>query len=106
VVTLFDKQWVKMFESSALTDHFPYLGIFALLILGGVGFPFPEDSTLILSGFLVAHRAIKPVPSLLVIYLGLLISDFFLYWMGKKYGRKIVEHRKFRVASRHKQLRE
>ncbi len=93
-----------MFEISTLTDHFPYLGIFALLILGGIGFPFPEDTTLILSGFLVAHRVIKPVPSLLVIYLGLLISDFFLYWMGRKYGRKIVENRRFQKLITHQRL--
>ncbi len=93
-----------MFEISTITDHFPYLGIFALLILGGIGFPFPEDTTLILSGFLVAHRVIKPVPSLLVIYLGLLISDFFLYWMGKRYGRKIVERRKFQKIISHERL--
>jgi membrane protein DedA with SNARE-associated domain len=93
-----------MFEIRTLTDHFPYLGIFALLILGGIGFPFPEDTTLILSGFLVAHWVIKPVPSFLVIYLGLLITDFFIYWMGKKYGRKIVEHRRFRKLITHEKL--
>src|SRR5574340_793530 len=76
-------------------QHFPYLGIFALLIFGGIGFPFPEDTTLMLSGFLLAHGVTKPVPLVSVIYLGLLLSDFFLYWMGKKYGRKIVEYRRF-----------
>lgn len=93
-----------MFEISAFIEHFPYLGIFALLIFGGIGFPFPEDTTLMLSGFLAAHRVIKPVPSLLVIYLGLLISDFFLYWMGRKYGRKIVEYRKFQKIITHQRL--
>lgn len=80
---------------SIMIAQFPYLGIFILLILGGIGFPFPEDTTLILSGFLVSHQLIQPLPAFFVIYPGLLISDFFLYWVGKKYGRKIVEHRKF-----------
>ena len=84
-----------MLEVTALVDHFPYVGIFALLILGGIGLPFPEDATLILSGFLVAHELIKPLPTFLVIYSGLLVSDFFLYLVGKKYGRMIVEHKKF-----------
>jgi membrane protein DedA with SNARE-associated domain len=84
-----------MFEIKAFVNHFPYLGVFALLILGGVGLPFPEDTTLILSGFLVAHDIIKPLPGFLVIYVGLLVSDYFLFWVGKRYGRKVVEHKKF-----------
>lgn len=85
-----------MFEMGTLIDHFPYLGIFALLILGGIGLPFPEDTTLILGGFLIAHDVIKPLPAFLVVYSGLLLSDFFLYSVGKKYGRILVEHKKFR----------
>ena len=85
-----------MFEASTLVEHFPYIGIFILLILGGIGLPFPEDATLILSGFLVGQNAINPFQTFLAVYSGLLISDFFLYWVGKKYGRMVVEHKKFR----------
>lgn len=84
-----------MFEATTLVEHFPYIGIFTLLILGGVGLPFPEDATLILSGFLVGENVISPFPTFLVIYAGLLISDYFLYWLGKKYGRMLVLHKKF-----------
>ncbi|NWG02263.1 MAG: DedA family protein [Syntrophaceae bacterium] len=85
-----------MFESPSFINHFPYLGIFLLLILGGIGLPFPEDTTLLLSGFLMAHHIIKPLPAFLVVYFGLLITDFSLYLVGKKYGRRIVEHKRFR----------
>jgi membrane protein DedA with SNARE-associated domain len=85
-----------MFESINLIEHFPYFGIFVLLILGGIGLPFPEDATLILSGFLIAHEVIKPFPAFVVIYPSLLITDFFLYWVGKKYVRMVVEHKRFR----------
>ena len=60
-----------------------------------MGLPFPEDTTLILSGFLVAHDIINPLPGFLVIYAGLLVSDYFLFWVGKRYGRRVVEHKKF-----------
>jgi membrane protein DedA with SNARE-associated domain len=83
-------------EVSALIEHFPYIGIFILLILGEIGLPFPEDATLILSGFLIAQRVTKPVPTLMVVYCGLLLTDFSLYWVGKKYGRKVIEHKRFR----------
>lgn len=84
-------------EIRPFIEHFSYLGIFILLILGGVGLPFPEDTTLILCGFLVAHDIIKPLRGFLVIYTGLLVSDIFLYWVGKRYGRRVVEHKKFQT---------
>ena len=84
-----------MLESTTLINHFPYLGILLLLILGEIGFPFPEDATLILSGFLTAHDVIKPLRAFSVVYLGLLLTDFSLYFVGKKYGRSIVEHKRF-----------
>ena len=80
---------------STLVEHFPYIGLFLLLILGGIGFPFPEDTTLILCGFLISTHVVKPVPALLVVYAGLLITDFSLYFVGKKYGRMIVNHKRF-----------
>ncbi len=84
-----------MLGANALLEHSPTIGIFALLILGGIGLPFPEDATLILTGFLVAQQVVKPVPAFLAVYSGLLISDFFLYWVGKKYGRMLVFHKRF-----------
>lgn len=82
-------------EISAILQQFPYLGLFALLILGGIGFPFPEDTTLILCGFLIVSGVVRPLPALIVVYIGVLITDLFLYFMGKKYGRMILTHRRF-----------
>jgi membrane protein DedA with SNARE-associated domain len=84
-----------MFETIPFIEHFPYLGLFTLLILGTLGFPFPEDGILLLSGFLAAHDVIKPFPAFFVVYSGLLMTDFLLYSVGKKYGRRIVEHKRF-----------
>ncbi len=84
-----------MNQASAIINHSPYLGIFILLLLGEIGLPFPEDATLILSGLLVSQGVTRPVPTLLTAYFGLLITDFSLYWVGKKYGRKVVEHKRF-----------
>jgi len=40
-----------MSDISGIVEHFPYLGIFALLVLGDIGLPFPKDTTLILSAY-------------------------------------------------------
>jgi membrane protein DedA with SNARE-associated domain len=84
-----------MLELGPFVNHFSYLGIFLLLILGGIGLPFPEDATLLLGGFLIDHYVIKPLPTFFVLYSGLLITDLSLYLVGKKYGRGIVEHKRF-----------
>lgn len=84
-----------MSHISGLVEHFPYIGLFLLLVLGGVGFPLPEDTTLILCGFLISTEVVNPVYALFVVYSGILITDFALYSVGKKYGRKIVAHRRF-----------
>ncbi|MDH5201876.1 MAG: DedA family protein [Nitrospirota bacterium] len=82
-------------EISGIVEHFPYIGLFILLILGGIGLPFPEDTTLILCGFLISTHVVKPIPALFVVYSGILIADYILYIVGKKYGRIIITHKRF-----------
>lgn len=84
-----------MLHISSIVEQFPYLGLFALLVLGGIGFPFPEDTTLILCGFLIFNDVVKPLHAGLVVYSGVLLSDLFLYFVGRKYGRMIVTHKRF-----------
>lgn len=81
--------------TSALIEHFPYAGLFMLLILGGIGFPFPEDTTLILCGFLISHAAVSAVPALIAVYSGVLSADLAIFLAGRKYGRKVVTHKRF-----------
>jgi membrane protein DedA with SNARE-associated domain len=84
-----------MDQTTSLIQPSPYVGIFLLLILGTLGLPFPEDTTLMLSGFLMAHDVIESLPAFLLIYPALLMTDFLLYWIGKRYGRRVVEHKIF-----------
>ena len=85
-----------MFQINSIVESFPYAGLLLLLFLGEIGLPFPEDTTLILAGFLAAQGVTELIPTLLVVYLGLLTTDFSLYLVGKKYGRKLFEHRKLK----------
>jgi len=77
-------------------NSYPYTGIFLTLILGGIGLPFPEDATLLLCGFLIAHGTIKLFPTFLVVFPLLLTTDFFVFYVGKRYGRMLVQHQTFR----------
>jgi membrane protein DedA with SNARE-associated domain len=69
------------------------LGLFLLVILGGIGVPlFPEDATFVLCGVLISTRVVKATPALSVLYLGVLLADFIIYHLGKKYGRRVITH--------------
>jgi membrane protein DedA with SNARE-associated domain len=89
-----------------IIHQFPYVGLFVLLVLGVIGFPFPEDAILILCGFLIASGVVKPAPALIVVVSGMLMTDYFLYYVGRKYGRKVVAHRRFRkIISARREVR-
>ncbi len=89
-----------MFQNSVFLQHFPYLSLCALLLLGGFGLPFPEEAILITAGFLIAQGIVGKIPALLVIFLSVLAADFMLYSVGKRYGFRLIEHRTFqRVLS-------
>jgi membrane protein DedA with SNARE-associated domain len=79
----------------AFIEHFSYMGLFVILVLGAIGLPFPEGTTLIVCGVLISTNVIRPIQALLIAYLGILIGDLLAYSLGKKYGRMIVAHRRF-----------
>jgi len=84
-----------MFGLTELVGNFPYMGLFILLILGAIGFPFPEGTILIICGFLIFNNVIEPLPAIIVAYSGILIGDLIAYSIGRKYGRMVVTHKRF-----------
>ncbi len=75
--------------------EFTYLGIFAFLMLTVFGFPFPEDAVLLLSGALAAHGVTKVMLTMYIAYVGVVTGDLILYYIGRRFGRKIVYHKHF-----------
>jgi membrane protein DedA with SNARE-associated domain len=78
-----------------LISNCPYVGILLALILGGIGLPFPEDGVLLLNGFLIAHGTIKLLPTFLVVFPLLLATDFFVFFVGRRYGKMLVQYKRF-----------
>jgi len=93
---------LELIMDVVIVQQFPYFGLFLLLVLGAVGFPFPEDAILILCGFMIHNNVVQPLPALITVGVGMLTTDFFLYHVGRKYGRQIVTHKRFRkiISSR------
>ena len=66
------------------------LGLFLVLVGGGVGLPFPEDITLIGAGVL-AEQKLLPLREVIVVgFAGVVAADWILYAVGRRYGATII----------------
>ncbi|MFN0242252.1 MAG: DedA family protein [Planctomycetota bacterium] len=66
--------------------RFHYLAPFTVLLLCGVGFPLPEEVTLIASGLLLHQGDVRFVPITVVCSSAILLGDSIPYWLGRYYG--------------------
>jgi membrane protein DedA with SNARE-associated domain/rhodanese-related sulfurtransferase len=64
--------------------------VFANVLLQQLGVPIPALPTLVVAGSLAA-RGLLPLPGLVgVIWLAVLIADSTWYWMGRRYGNRVL----------------
>ena len=91
-----------------LVGHLGYVGIALLLILGGLGLPVPEEAPIILAAVLSRKgRMFWPV-ALLACFIGVLVGDFVVYFLGYFYGEKVLSFRltrKFLTKEREAQIK-
>lgn len=83
-----------------LIDYYgpiPYLAIFVILLLCGLGIPIPEDITLIAGGILTYYGVCDVWLMIAVGLAGVLIGDSFVFWLGHHFGRKLLKRWPFRV---------
>src|SRR5215469_10746844 len=81
---------VVVVDLGNLFQHFGYAAILVVVLLGNAGFPAPEESVLILGGYLAwQHR----LDLLLVILVGVVsasIGDNIGFWLGRYYGQRVI----------------
>jgi len=68
------------------------LGLFLVLVGGGIGLPFPEDVTLIGVGVLVEQRLLGLRAAVAIGVAGIAVADWMLYLFGRRYGGVLVAH--------------
>ena len=68
------------------------LGLFVLLLVGGLGFPLPEDLTLLGAGVLARQHVLRLEHVIAVGLLGVVTADWVIYLLGRRYGGEIVAH--------------
>jgi len=76
---------------SELINHWRYLAIFVVILAGNLGIPLPEEAILMLAGYLVWKGELWLPTVLAVGIVSAVIGDNLGYWVGRSYGRRMVE---------------
>ena len=74
---------------SSLSGPFAYATIVGILLLCGLGVPIPEDITLLAAGLLAANGSITLLGALISGFLGVMMGDAILFYMGRKFGKRV-----------------
>ncbi len=87
-----------IFDAGHLIEHWGYSAIFATVILGNVGLPLPEESILILAGYLIWARKLRLYSVLILGVLAAIIGDNLGYWFGRRYGQVAIQRYGHRIS--------
>lgn len=68
----------------------PYLAVFTVLLMCGLGLPIPEDITLFVGGLLSYYGAANVWIMILISYFGVMLGDSIIFLLGAKYGRRLA----------------
>ena len=79
-------------------EQFTYLGIFAVLLLGSLGVPIPEEMAVIATAILSHEGLVRWWLALPVCLLGVLSGDMVLYWVGRQWGEHVLDWRIVRLV--------
>jgi membrane protein DedA with SNARE-associated domain len=71
-------------------DNFTYLGIFAVLLLGSLGVPIPEEMSIIAAAVLSHAGIVRWWLALPICFLGVLSGDMVLYWVGRHWSDQVL----------------
>ena len=74
-----------------LINHWGYAAIFVLVILGNMGVPLPEETVLILAGYLVWQGDLRLPVVLAIGILSAVVGDNIGYRIGRHYGQGAIE---------------
>ena len=69
--------------------------LLALLVAGGLGFPVPEDVTLVGAGLLARRSTVPLWQPIAAGVVGVCVADWILFLAGRRYGSAAVAHPRF-----------
>lgn len=74
-----------------LIAHWGYVGIFLVVVGGNFGLPVPEETALVVAGYLAWKQTLRLPLVLLVGVVSAVTGDNLGYWIGRRYGREPIE---------------
>ena len=72
-------------------SQYGYAGLFALLMLGIVGLPIPDETLLVFSGYLISVGRLRPVSTFLAGFAGAVSGISISFLLGRTLGHAAVE---------------
>lgn len=76
-----------------LIERFTYVAIFGVLLLCGMGLPLPEEIPVLTAGVLANSGHLRPGWALGTCLFGIMAGDSFIYYLGRRWGPRVLEHR-------------
>jgi membrane protein DedA with SNARE-associated domain len=77
-------------DPSHLFQHLGYAAILVIVLLGNAGVPAPEESVLVLGGYLAWHGRLHLPLVIIVGVVSASIGDNLGFWAGRRYGQRAV----------------
>ncbi|MCI0548009.1 MAG: DedA family protein [Candidatus Rokubacteria bacterium] len=74
-----------------LLGHWGYPAIFVVTVLGNAGLPVPEETVLLLAGYLVWRGQLRLPIVIAVGFVSAVVGDNIGYWIGHHYGRGVLD---------------
>ena len=68
-----------------------YIGIYLIQMASVMGFPVPDDTTLVFIGYLVHRRTLDFAPTVVAAFLGTISGITVSYWLGRTVGHYLIE---------------
>ncbi|TBL76645.1 DedA family protein [Paenibacillus thalictri] len=75
----------------ALIEHYGYAALFFSLWLGIVGMPIPDEAIVMTGGAVIGLGILKPLPTFVLVYLGVISGLSLGYVLGRFVGTPILE---------------
>jgi membrane protein DedA with SNARE-associated domain len=76
--------------TEGLIDHWGYAAIFAIVVLGNLGLPVPEEGVLLFAGYLVWTGRLQFITVVIVGLVSAALGDNIGYWFGRRYGKTAI----------------
>ena len=90
--------WNAVETLQGFVEQFTYLGVFAVLVLGSLGVPIPEEMAIIAAAVLSHEGLARWWLALPICLLGVLSGDMVLYWVGRHWGADVLNWRVVRLV--------